>query len=251
MVERQDKNDSENKNSCTSRNFYYIALYLSSSSIPSDLATTTAVAESPTTFKDVTNISTGLFIAKINEYASNAASLLYPIPVNTVNSIITDVKSDDSVISVETGYTSYVVYGRYKEDIDWNGLEYEALENIKDENLSLISLYYPESDIEEVEKICRFINEKYSDEVVAYRNTYFIDVVPKGCSKGEGVNYVKERESIDTKDTYAIGDSYNDIPMFKEAGNSFTFETSEDGVKKEVKYIVNSVAEAIKNYCLK
>ena len=88
MVERQDKNDSENKNSCTSRNFYYIALYLSSSSIPSDLATTTAVAESPTTFKDVTNISTGLFIAKINEYASNAASLLYPIPVNTVNSII-------------------------------------------------------------------------------------------------------------------------------------------------------------------
>ena len=76
-------------------------------------------------------------------------------------------------------------------------------------------------------------------------------MVLKGCSKGEGVNYVKERESIDTKDTYAIGDSYNDIPMFKEAGNSFTFETSEDGVKKEVKYIVNSVAEAIKNYCLK
>ena len=152
---------------------------------------------------------------------------------------------------METGYTSYVVHGRYKEDIDWNGLEYENLENIKDKNLSLISLYYPESDIEEVEKICRFINEKYSDEVVAYRNTYFIDVVPKGCSKGEGVNYVKERENIDTKDTYAIGDSYNDIPMFKESGHSFTFETSEDGVKKEVKYIINSVAEAIKKYCLK
>ena len=116
------------------------------------------------------------------------------ISYNTVNSIITDVKSDDSVISVETGYTSYVVHGRYKEDIDWNGLEYENLENIKDKNLSLISLYYPESDIEEVEKICRLINEKYSDEVVAYRNTCFIDVVPKGCSKGEGVNYVKERE---------------------------------------------------------
>lgn len=173
------------------------------------------------------------------------------ISYNTVKSIITDVKSDDSVISVETGYTSYVVHGRYKEDIDWNGLEYENLENIKDKNLSLISLYYPESDIEEVEKICRLINEKYSDEVVAYRNTCFIDVVPKGCSKGEGVNYVKERENIDTKDTYAIGDSYNDIPMFKEAGHSFTFETSEDGVKKEVKYIVNSVAEAIKKYCLK
>ena len=39
------------------------------------------------------------------------------ISYNTVNSIITDVKSDDSVISVETGYTSYVVHGRYKEDI--------------------------------------------------------------------------------------------------------------------------------------
>ena len=59
------------------------------------------------------------------------------ISYNTVKSIITDVKSDDSVISVETGYTSYVVHGRYKEDIDWNGLEYENLENIKDKNLSL------------------------------------------------------------------------------------------------------------------
>lgn len=173
------------------------------------------------------------------------------ISYNTVKSIITDVKSDDSVISVETGYTSYVVHGRYKEDIDWNGLEYENLENIKDKNLSLISLYYPESDIEEVEKICRLINEKYSDEVVAYRNTCFIDVVPKGCSKGEGVNYVKERENIDTKDTYAIGDSYNDIPMFKESGHSFTFENVEDGIKKEADYVVSSVAEAIKNYCLK
>lgn len=173
------------------------------------------------------------------------------ISYNTVNSIINDIKSDDSVISVETGYTSYVVHGRYKEDIDWDGLEYEELENIKDKNLSLISLYYPKSDIEEVEKICRFINEKYSDEIVAYRNTCFIDVVPKGCSKGEGVSYVKERENIDTKNTYAIGDSYNDIPMLKESGHSFTFENVEDGIKKEADCVVSSVAEAIKNYCLK
>lgn len=173
------------------------------------------------------------------------------ISYNTVKSIIDDIKNDDSVISLETGYNTYVVHGKYGKDIEWYGLEYEKLENLKDKNLSLISIYYPNSTIEEVQEITNLINEKYSEEVVAYRNTCFIDVVPKGCSKGEGVNYIKEREKIDHKDTYAIGDSYNDISMFKEVENSFTFESSEDGIKKEVRYIVKNVADAIENYCLK
>ena len=173
------------------------------------------------------------------------------ISFSTVNGIINEVKSEKSIIAVETGYNTYVVHGKYGSDMDWYGLKYDSLENLKDENLSLISIYYPTATIEEVEQICNLINDKYSQEVVVYRNTTFIDVVPKGCSKGEGVNYVKEREAIDINDTYAIGDSYNDISMFKEVKHSFTFDSSEDGIKNETKYIVKSVAEAIENYCLK
>lgn len=173
------------------------------------------------------------------------------ISYKVVKDIVEDVKGDNSIIALETGYATYAVHGRYEGDMSWNGLKYEALENIKDENLSLISIYYPKSTIEEVDLVCRNINQKYLGDVVAYRNTCFIDVVPVGCSKGEGISYIKEREALHKDDIYAIGDSYNDISMFKKAGHSFTFENVEDGIKKEADYVVSSVAEAIKNYCLK
>ena len=42
----------------------------------SSLATITEVEASPTTLSEVTNISIGLLIERINEYASNAASFV-------------------------------------------------------------------------------------------------------------------------------------------------------------------------------
>ena len=48
------------------------------------LATITEVEASPTTLSEVTNISIGLLIERINEYASNAASFVLPLGM-TIN----------------------------------------------------------------------------------------------------------------------------------------------------------------------
>lgn len=168
-----------------------------------------------------------------------------------LNSIVDEIKCDDVIIGVETGYKTYGVHGRYEGEMGWEGLEYEDLKNLSHEEFSLISIYYPKKEVEYINKVCTEINEKYGDEIIAFRNTNFIDVVPKGCSKGEGVKYIRNREDIDFNDTYVIGDSYNDIAMFKEGANSFSFPKVEEGIKKEVKHIVNSVGEAIEEYFLK
>lgn len=42
-----------------------------------------------------------------------------------------------------------------------------------------------------------------------------------------------------------IGDSYNDLPLFKASDRSFTFHTSPNSLKEEVNDVVNSVSEAI------
>ena len=42
-----------------------------------------------------------------------------------------------------------------------------------------------------------------------------------------------------------IGDSYNDLPLFKASDYSFTFHSSPDSLKKEVNDVVSSVSEAI------
>lgn len=172
------------------------------------------------------------------------------ISFKLVKDIIASIKEEGVVIAIESGYTTYVIHGEYTELNVCNELTRKELEDIKSERLSLISLYYPKSTTEEVDEICRTINEKYLGEIIAYRNSKFVDVVPIGCSKGEGVRYIMERESIPKEDVYAIGDSWNDISMFNVSGNSFTFSDVEDEIKKEVNNIVKSVAEAIEDYCL-
>ena len=50
-----------------------------------------------------------------------------------------------------------------------------------------------------------------------------IDIVKKGCSKGQGILKLEE---LINDETAGIGDSYNDLEMFKVVDHSFTFKTS-------------------------
>ena len=87
------------------------------------------------------------------------------------------------------------------------------------------------------------INATYKD-IVAFQNKKYIDIVKKGCSKGEAIKKLKELLQIDC--IYGIGDSYNDIPMLKSADYSFTFHDSPESVKEEATQIVSSMSEAIR-----
>ena len=89
------------------------------------------------------------------------------------------------------------------------------------------------------------INQYFGESVVAYANNYVVDVVPKGVSKATGLDFVCEWSGISEKDTYTIGDSYNDIPMLESADCSFTFHDSPQIVQEKSTHIVSSISEAI------
>lgn len=74
-------------------------------------------------------------------------------------------------------------------------------------------------------------------------DTNVIDIVSKGISKGTGVKAIKKHFNADKM--LGIGDSYNDLPLFKASDYSFTFHSSPDSLKKEVNDVVSSVSEAI------
>ena len=79
--------------------------------------------------------------------------------------------------------------------------------------------------------------------VSGYQNKNVIDIVLKGISKGTGVTAIKKHFNAD--EMLGIGDSYNDLPLFKASDHSFTFHSSPDSVKEEVNDVVESVSEAI------
>ncbi|UTY37798.1 HAD family hydrolase [Allocoprobacillus halotolerans] len=86
------------------------------------------------------------------------------------------------------------------------------------------------------------LNETY-DDIVAFQNKEYIDIVKKGCSKGAAIQKLKELLHLDY--VYGIGDSYNDIPMLESADCSFTFHDSPESVQKKATYVVSSINEAI------
>lgn len=70
-----------------------------------------------------------------------------------------------------------------------------------------------------------------------------IEITPKECSKGAGLEYYCKNQKIDPKDVYVVGDSGNDISMFNSfKDNSFCMKHSNKAVKKYAKAIIKNVA---------
>lgn len=55
----------------------------------------------------------------------------------------------------------------------------------------------------------------------------FAEMVPKGFSKKTGMDFVLSHYGLRREDTYAIGDSLNDLPMFEGAGTSIAMGDGE------------------------
>ena len=68
---------------------------------------------------------------------------------------------------------------------------------------------------EDTIRIADYINAQFANYAIAYRNVNCVDIAPYGISKATGVSYVVKQRKIKNEDVYAIGDSYNDIPMLE------------------------------------
>lgn len=170
------------------------------------------------------------------------------IKKDVIKKILSKINSDDILISVESGFNTYILSDGDKLPYP-NKIRVDSIDEIE-ENISLISMYNQNRTIEEVEDFKNKINEEFKDEIIAFRNGIYIDIIPKGCSKGEGIKYLVEQEALNMKDVYTIGDSWNDVSMFDVTENSFTFDYAEEELKKYANYIVTSVAHCIEDYIL-
>lgn len=84
------------------------------------------------------------------------------------------------------------------------------------------------------------------DEVV-------LECTPKGTSKATGIQWLCKHLSIDIDDTYAIGDSINDLEMLEYVGHSIAMENGSKVAKDAAEYITTSLHEngvwnALKHY---
>ncbi len=94
--------------------------------------------------------------------------------------------------------------------------------------------------------VCADINERFAGEVAAFQNLGSVDIVPAGCSKGEGMRIVRRALGIEAM--AGAGDSYNDLPLLSAADVAYTFVSSPAVVRNAADVVVNTLEEAVLHF---
>lgn len=90
--------------------------------------------------------------------------------------------------------------------------------------------------------------ERYYDYMIHSFNV--IEMVPKGYNKGKGIEKVCDILEMNISDTFAFGDSANDIAMLRDAGIGVAMGNGSEEVKAAADYVTTSMKEnGIWNAC--
>ena len=121
----------------------------------------------------------------------------------------------------------------------------------------IVKMLYINTDYAYLHKIEEELSDITGNMDVSYSSNRFLEFNRKGVNKGEGLRRLAEMLGVDLKDTIAIGDNYNDLPMIKVAGLGVGVANSTRGILPDCDVITeadcdhDAVAEVIEKYILK
>ncbi|MGL5821468.1 MAG: HAD-IIB family hydrolase [Sarcina sp.] len=157
---------------------------------------------------------------------------------------ILDITGNANVsVCVNDGFDYHLVKGNHPK------LKLKSISELKEIKLSGLSVGYQGDDNQFddlLNGIANEINRVHGEMVTAYKNTRYIDIVPKGCSKGYAIKKLQQKWKLENKDIFTIGDSENDITMLENKDYvSFTFNDSKEFLKEMVNHVVMEFPECI------
>lgn len=94
---------------------------------------------------------------------------------------------------------------------------------------------------EEGQEECFAALSEYYDYMV--HNSHVVEMVPKGFHKGTGLIKVCELLAIDPADTFAFGDSVNDLGMLQKAGTAIVMGNGTEVAKAAADYVTAPLME--------
>ena len=103
--------------------------------------------------------------------------------------------------------------------------------------------------LEDAAAVSASINRRFGDQVEAFQNVIEVDIAPRGCSKGKGVERLREyyREQYGDITLYGIGDSINDLPLLRAADVSYTFPYAPKEVQDAADFVFPTIVDALEH----
>ena len=116
------------------------------------------------------------------------------------------------------------------------------------ENMKFNKMFIRYDDNEYINDFCEEIKESF-DYIDHGKGTR--EIIPKGHSKGSGIDFLLEYFNIDRDNTYAFGDSNNDIPMLENVANSIVMGNGNPELFKNATFVTKDIDEDGIEYALK
>lgn len=125
-------------------------------------------------------------------------------------------------------------FHRFYLDIEWVD-DLMAVDDVADK----YTIYYPNHDAK------RALDEQWAPELtgryeLALGDVMWVDVAPKGVSKGSALERLGELCGIDVADMLAFGDTFNDAQMLATVGFGFMMANSSPGMERYGRYVAPS-----------
>lgn len=108
----------------------------------------------------------------------------------------------------------------------------------KDNNVVANKLSIKVNDRQAFGKTLEVVNRYYD---IIDRATNFVELVPKGYSKASGIKYIIDHLGIKWENTYAFGDSENDLDMLKYVHHSVAMGNSDNHIKNIARYTTDTI----------
>ena len=93
----------------------------------------------------------------------------------------------------------------------------------------------------DAEEISRIIHDKYMTEQFT---SHTVDCYHKNSSKGTGVKFILNKFGFSKDEAMAFGDSYSDMPMFKEVKYSICMSNGKSEAKDIAYYVTDTVSNS-------
>lgn len=144
-------------------------------------------------------------------------------------------------------------------NLDTNNFKMNYLKNMYHQrNFPVLSWDTPEISfdkfciwIDSIEAVNSFEQKYQSLFDFIYRDNLFLEIIPKGCSKATGIEYLLSHLDIPHENAYALGDSANDLSMLQYVKHSIGMGNSDELIKNTVSYLTKDVDEGGVAHALK
>lgn len=122
---------------------------------------------------------------------------------------------------------------------------YASPEAIPDQDFVAVATWTPDNP-QVQDEIHRWARENFAVE--STKNQGFVDILPAGTTKGNGVEWVAQHAGWDREEMeiYSFGDSWNDLSMFRLSRQAFSFPWAPRDVQEAAGTVVGSAAEGLR-----